>query len=41
MSAAVIGPRSPMQLRTLLEAEEVELPREIADVLDEVSTDHL
>ncbi len=41
VSAAVIGPRTPAQLRALLKAEDVELPREIADVLDEVSTEHL
>ncbi len=41
VSTAVIGPRTPAQLRTLLEAERLDLPREIADVLDEVSTEHL
>jgi len=41
VTAAVVGPRTRAQLRTLLTAEELDLPREIAEVLDEVSTDHL
>jgi aryl-alcohol dehydrogenase-like predicted oxidoreductase len=39
--APVIGPRTRTQLRALITVEDLELPREIAEVLDEVSTDHL
>lgn len=39
--APVIGPRTRSQLRTVLAADDLELPPEIIDVLDEVSADHL
>lgn len=38
--APVVGPRTPAQLTGLLEAEEVELPEQIVQALDEVSTPH-
>ena len=37
VAAAVVGPRTTMQLRGVLETEEVELPVEIREVLDEIS----
>ena len=41
VASAVIGPRTPTQLRALLAAEELTLAPEIVDALDEVSADHL
>lgn len=40
VTAPVLGPRTPQQLATLLQSEEVELPAQIVDALDEVSSDH-
>lgn len=40
VTAPVIGPRTPGQLAVLLQSEEVELPQQIVDALDEVSLDH-
>ncbi len=40
VTAPVIGPRTPAQLATLLQSEELELPRQIVEALDEVSADH-
>jgi hypothetical protein len=36
----VKGPRTPGQLATLLQSEDLELPDQIVDALDEVSVDH-
>ncbi|NHA68948.1 aldo/keto reductase [Phycicoccus flavus] len=38
--APVVGPRTPGQLAALLTSEDVELPPQIVDALDEVSVDH-
>lgn len=38
--APVVGPRTPAQLAALLGSEDVELPAQIVDALDEVSLDH-
>jgi aryl-alcohol dehydrogenase-like predicted oxidoreductase len=40
VTAPVIGPRTPGQLAVLLQSEDVELPDQIVDALDEVSADH-
>ena len=40
MTAPIIGPRTPGQLAALLQAEDLELPDQIVDALDEVSSDH-
>jgi aryl-alcohol dehydrogenase-like predicted oxidoreductase len=40
VAAPVLGPRTPSQLAVLLQAEDLELPEQIVDALDEVSTDH-
>ncbi|WP_299445284.1 aldo/keto reductase [uncultured Phycicoccus sp.] len=40
VTAPIIGPRTAAQLAVLLTSEEVELPRQIIDALDEVSLDH-
>jgi aryl-alcohol dehydrogenase-like predicted oxidoreductase len=37
VSAAIVGARTAAQLRGSLSVEEVELPGEIVDVLDEIS----
>ncbi len=41
VASAVMGPRTPAQLRALLAAEDLTVPPEIVQALDEVSTDHL
>ena len=40
VTAPVIGPRTPGQLAALLQSEDVELPAQIVEALDEVSSDH-
>lgn len=40
VTAPVIGPRTPAQLAVLLQSEDVELPQQIVDALDEVSLEH-
>jgi aryl-alcohol dehydrogenase-like predicted oxidoreductase len=40
VAAPVIGPRTTGQLAGLLQSEDVELPAQIVDALDEVSADH-
>jgi aryl-alcohol dehydrogenase-like predicted oxidoreductase len=40
VTAPIIGPRTPTQLAALLDAEDVELPEQIVNALDEVSVDH-
>jgi aryl-alcohol dehydrogenase-like predicted oxidoreductase len=40
VTAPVIGPRTPAQLAALLQSEDLELPDQIVDALDEVSSDH-
>ncbi|HMM94404.1 MAG: aldo/keto reductase [Micrococcales bacterium] len=40
VTAPVVGPRTPQQLAALLQSEDVELPDQIVDALDEVSADH-
>jgi aryl-alcohol dehydrogenase-like predicted oxidoreductase len=40
VTAPVIGPRTPGQLATLLQSEDLELPDQIVEALDEVSADH-
>lgn len=40
VTAPVIGPRTTGQLAALLQSEEIELPAQIVDALDEVSADH-
>ncbi len=40
VTAPVIGPRTPSQLAVLLQSEDLELPDQIVDALDEVSADH-
>ncbi len=40
VTAPIIGPRTAAQLAVLLQSEDVELPRQIVDALDEVSLDH-
>jgi aryl-alcohol dehydrogenase-like predicted oxidoreductase len=40
VTAPLLGPRTPGQLATLLQSEELELPQQIVDALDEVSADH-
>ncbi len=37
VASALVGPRTPAQLRLLLAADELELPRELARALDDVS----
>ena len=39
VTAPVVGPRTPLQLDQLLAVEQVELPEQIVDALDEVSAD--
>jgi aryl-alcohol dehydrogenase-like predicted oxidoreductase len=41
VTAPVIGPRTPAQLATLLECEDLELPAQIVEALDEVSSDQV
>lgn len=41
VTAPVIGPRTPQQLRALLAVEDVGLPEQIVHALDEVSSEHL
>ncbi|QIM20892.1 aldo/keto reductase [Phycicoccus sp. HDW14] len=40
VTAPVIGPRTTAQLAALLQSEDVELPAQIVEALDEVSADH-
>ncbi|HEX6918362.1 MAG TPA: aldo/keto reductase [Phycicoccus sp.] len=40
VTAPLIGPRTPAQLAALLQSEDLELPDQIVDALDEVSSDH-
>ncbi len=40
VTAPVVGPRTPAQLAGLLQSEDVELPAQIVEALDEVSADH-
>lgn len=40
VTAPIIGPRTPAQLAVLLQSEDLELPDQIVDALDEVSSDH-
>ncbi len=40
VTAPVVGPRTPGQLAALLQSEDVELPTQIVEALDEVSSDH-
>jgi aryl-alcohol dehydrogenase-like predicted oxidoreductase len=40
VTAPVIGPRTTGQLAALLQSEDLELPAQIVDALDEVSADH-
>ncbi|MGG5257165.1 aldo/keto reductase [Phycicoccus avicenniae] len=40
VTAPVVGARTTQQLSTLLQSEEVELPAQIVEALDEVSADH-
>lgn len=40
VTAPIIGPRNPVQLAALLESEDVELPDQIVNALDEVSAEH-
>ena len=40
VTAPILGPRTPTQLAVLLDAEDVELPEQIVQALDEVSVDH-
>ena len=40
VTAPVVGPRTPGQLATLLQSEDLELPEQIVEALDEVSADH-
>jgi aryl-alcohol dehydrogenase-like predicted oxidoreductase len=37
LASALVGPRTPVQLRQLLAADDLELPRELATALDDVS----
>ena len=37
LTCALVGPRTPVQLRQLLAADDLELPRELATALDDVS----
>lgn len=41
VTAPVIGPRTPPQLATLLAVEDIELPVQIVQALDEVSSEHV
>ncbi len=41
VTAPIIGPRTPQQLATLLAVEDVQLPEQITQALDEVSVDHV
>lgn len=41
VASVVVGPRTSAQLRGVLAAEDVELPQEISDVLDEISAPEL
>ncbi|MEO5610185.1 MAG: aldo/keto reductase [Ornithinibacter sp.] len=41
VTAPVIGPRTPQQLGALLAVEDLELPEQIVQALDEVSSEHL
>lgn len=40
VTAPIVGPRTTGQLATLLQSEDLELPDQIVDALDEVSADH-
>jgi aryl-alcohol dehydrogenase-like predicted oxidoreductase len=40
VTAPIIGPRTPAQLAALLASEDVELPEQIVNALDEVSVEH-
>jgi aryl-alcohol dehydrogenase-like predicted oxidoreductase len=40
VTAPIVGPRTPAQLAALLASEDVELPEQIVNALDEVSVEH-